>query len=100
MGQAMVFGLGSVAPNEDKTKLANSLIAGIGGTTIISSAFTIIPITIVDFKNSVLMKRMGATNIQPFHFILIIIGLFIVQSTFTFFYTRLVATIIFGHQLG
>lgn len=98
MGQAMVFGLGRLVG--DKSVIARSLIAGIGGTTIISSAFTIIPITIVDFKNSVLMKRMGATNVKPIQFILVIVLLFFLQASFTFFYSRFIATLVFGPQLG
>ena len=102
MGEAMIFGLANITRggNNVEHKIANSLIAGIGGTTIVSTAFTILPVTIVDFKNSVLMKRMGATNIQPFHFILSIILLFFIQSTFSFFYTRAAATLIFGARLG
>ena len=70
------------------------------GTTIVSTALSIIPITIVDFQNSVLMKRMGATNIKLWQFILIIVILFLVQSTFSFFYTRFIATLFFGSRLG
>ena len=105
MGQAMVFGLSNFTGIHDPDKLhalqrqiANSLIAGIGGTTIVSAAFSILPVTIVDFKNSVLMKRMGATNIKPITFILAIVLLFFIQSSFSFFYTRIAATIVFGAQ--
>ena len=72
MGEALIF----AAPALIKTiteparhlleeKTAASFVSGISGTTVISSALFLIPITIVDFKNSVLMKRIGATNVKP-----------------------------------
>ena len=105
MGEAMIFGTTTNIANASQQlsaqkSLANSFIAGISGTTIISSALFLIPITIVDFKNSVLMKRIGATNIKPYQFLLMVVVLFIVQSSFSFFYSRIVATIFFGNRLG
>ena len=104
MGEAMIFGTSTNIPIAHRLaaqqRIANSFIAGISGTTIISSALFLIPITIVDFKNSVLMKRIGATNIKPYQFLLMVVVLFIIQSSFSFFYSRIVATLIFGHSLG
>jgi ABC-2 type transport system ATP-binding protein len=70
MGEALIFATYSSIPNHviknaAEHKMAVSFIAGISGTSVISSALFLIPITIVDFKNSVLMKRIGATNVKP-----------------------------------
>ena len=98
MGEALIFGTSNTGSAQKI--IANSFIAGISATTIISSALFLIPITIVDFKNSVLMKRIGATNIKPYQFLLLVVALFVCQSTFSFFYTRTIATLFFGNRLG
>ena len=98
MGEAMIFGTTHILAQQKH--LANSFIVGISGSTVISSALFLIPITIVDFKNSVIMKRIGVTNVRPWQFLMLIIGLFVIQSTFSFFYSRFVATMLFGSRLG
>lgn len=54
------------------------MIAGIAIVNIISVGIFIIPQTIIEFKLSVLLKRIGATNIHPLFLVtaVIIIGVF------------------------
>ncbi|MBP1525782.1 MAG: ABC transporter ATP-binding protein/permease [Spiroplasma ixodetis] len=72
------------------------MIAGIAIVNIISVGIFIIPQTIIEFKLSVLLKRIGATNIHPLFFVtaVIIIGVF--ASIISFLWTLLWGGIYFG----
>ncbi|WP_338959260.1 ABC transporter ATP-binding protein/permease [Spiroplasma endosymbiont of Tiphia femorata] len=76
------------------------MIAGIAIVNIISVGIFIIPQTIIEFKLSVLLKRIGATNIHPLFFVtaVIIIGVF--ASIISFLWTLLWGGIYFGGTYG
>lgn len=76
------------------------MIAGIAIVNIISVGIFIIPQTIIEFKTSVLLKRIGATNIHPLFFVsaVIIIGVF--ASIISFLWTLLWGGIYFGDAYG
>lgn len=76
------------------------MIAGIAIVNIISVGIFIIPQTIIEFKLSVLLKRIGATNIHPLFFVnaVIIIGVF--ASIISFLWTLLWGGIYFGGKYG
>ncbi|WP_338988320.1 hypothetical protein [Spiroplasma endosymbiont of Dasysyrphus albostriatus] len=62
----------------DTVKSLHTLVGSISMLQPMAVGIFIIPQTIVEFKNSVLMKRIGATNIKPIFFVLsvMIIGFF------------------------
>lgn len=76
------------------------MVAGIAIVNIISVGIFIIPQTIIEFKLSVLLKRIGATNIHPLFFVsaVIIIGVF--ASIISFLWTLLWGGIYFGGTYG
>ncbi|WP_338988386.1 ABC transporter ATP-binding protein/permease [Spiroplasma endosymbiont of Dasysyrphus albostriatus] len=76
------------------------MIAGIAIVNIISVGIFIIPQTIIEFKLSVLLKRIGATNIHPLFFVtaVIIIGVF--ASIISFLWTLLWGGIYFNGTYG
>ena len=97
MGEALLFNPNnSIQPQQEHFNQVRSFISGVAVSTVISSGLFLIPTTIVDFKNSVLMKRIGATNVKPYGFVVVVLCLFILNSTFSFFYTRTIATLIYG----
>jgi len=63
----------------------HSLIGSISMVQAMSVGIFIIPQTILEFKNSVLMKRIGATNIKPIFFVASVVTiafLFIIVAFF------------------
>lgn len=75
-----------------------SLVAGIAVTQIIAIGIFFIPQTIIDFKNSVLMKRIGASDIKALWFVSAIVAMGILSSIIAFLWTLLWAGIFFGHM--
>ncbi|WP_338985466.1 ABC transporter ATP-binding protein/permease [Spiroplasma endosymbiont of Diplazon laetatorius] len=80
--------------------LLHNLIGSLAMMQIISVGIFIIPQTILEFKNSVLMKRIGATNIRPIFFILTVVAMGIFFMIIGFLWTLLWAGIMFGGSLG
>jgi len=74
------------------------LIGGIAIMQVISIGIFIIPQTIIEFKNSVLMKRIGSTNIHPLSFVLATIIMGIIFAIIAFLWTLLWAGIFFGQE--
>ncbi|PQP79027.1 hypothetical protein C6B38_02615 [Spiroplasma sp. ChiS] len=60
----------------------------------------IIPQTILEFKNSVLMKRIGATNIKPVFFVFSVMIVGMIFIVLSFLWTLLWAGILFGSTFG
>ncbi|AKX33834.1 ABC transporter ATP-binding protein [Spiroplasma litorale] len=87
-------------PEMKEYTLLHNLIGSIAIMQIISAGIFIIPQTILDFKNSVLMKRIGATNIKPLFFILSVVTMGILFMIAGFFWTLLWAGIMFGGEYG
>ncbi|QBQ07481.1 ABC transporter ATP-binding protein [Spiroplasma gladiatoris] len=80
--------------------LLHNIIGSISITQIIATGIFVIPQTIIEFKNSVLLKRIGATNIKPLFFVLTVITIGTIFMVITFFWTLLWAGIMFGSSYG
>ena len=78
----------------------HSLIGSISMVQAMSVGIFIIPQTILEFKNSVLMKRIGATNIKPIFFVASVVTIAFLFIIVAFFWTLLWAGIFFGHRFG
>lgn len=76
------------------------LVVGISIMQIISIGIFFVPQTIIEFKSSVLMKRIGATNVHPRLFVGVIIILGVFFSLLAFLWTLLWAGIFFGNKFG
>ncbi|WP_338983969.1 ABC transporter ATP-binding protein/permease [Spiroplasma endosymbiont of Othius punctulatus] len=74
----------------------HGIIGALAAMQIIACGIFIIPQTILDFKNSVLMKRIGATNIKPFVFVLTVNVTGIIIMALGFFWTLLIGGFMFG----
>jgi len=64
--------------------LLQQLVVGISVMQIISIGIFFVPQTIIEFKSSVLMKRIGATSIKPRLFVGVIIIMGVIFSVFAF----------------
>lgn len=73
-----------------------SSIIGILTFQIVSSGIQQIPSAIMEFKNSVLLKRIGATPIKPIDFILNVVLVYFSFIVFQIFWIVLWTTLIFG----
>ncbi|WP_338985907.1 ABC transporter ATP-binding protein/permease [Spiroplasma endosymbiont of Thecophora atra] len=84
----------------DTVKSLHTLVGSISMLQPMAVGIFIIPQTIVEFKNSVLMKRIGATNIKPIFFVfsVMIIGFFFMIATFL--WSLLWVGIMFGGTYG
>lgn len=78
----------------------HSLVGSISMVQAMSVGIFIIPQTILEFKNSVLMKRIGATNIRPVFFVTSVIFIGFVFIVVAFLWTLLWAGIFFGRRFG
>lgn len=78
----------------------HSLVGSISMVQAMSVGIFIIPQTILEFKNSVLMKRIGATNIKPVFFVTSVIFIGFVFIVLAFLWTLLWAGIFFGQRFG
>ncbi|WP_342275678.1 hypothetical protein [Spiroplasma endosymbiont of Nebria brevicollis] len=76
------------------------MIAGIAIVNIISVGIFVIPQTIIEFKTSVLLKRIGATNIHPLFFVSAVIVMGLVMSIISFLWTLLWGGVYFGGTYG
>lgn len=85
---------------ENGRSLLHSLVGSMAIMQVIATGVFIIPQTILEFKNSVLMKRIGATNIKPLFFVLSINVMGIVFMTIGLLWTLLWAGIMFGNEFG
>ena len=80
--------------------LLQQLVVGISVMQIISIGIFFVPQTIIEFKSSVLMKRIGATSIKPRLFVGVIIIMGVIFSVFAFLWTLVWAGIFFGGKYG
>lgn len=78
----------------------HSLVGSISMVQAMSVGIFIIPQTILEFKNSVLMKRIGATNIRPVFFVISVIIIGFIFILVAFLWTLLWAGIFFGQRFG
>ncbi|AOG60783.1 ABC transporter ATP-binding protein [Spiroplasma helicoides] len=92
-----MFGDGS---SSTEYSLLHNLVGSIAITQIIATGIFVIPQTILEFKNSVLLKRIGATNIKPIFFVLTVVTMGVLFMLLTFFWTLLWAGIMFGTTYG
>ncbi|WP_339021498.1 ATP-binding cassette domain-containing protein [Spiroplasma endosymbiont of Atherix ibis] len=98
--QGIVSKLMPVAEGQNKWILLHNSIGSLSLMQIISVGIFIVPQTILEFKNSVLMKRIGATNIKPIFFILNVVTMGIFFMIIGFLWTLLWAGIMFGNEFG
>lgn len=87
-------------PIQDGVLPIHSLIGSISMVQAMSVGIFIIPQTILEFKNSVLMKRIGATNIKPIFFVASVVTIAFIFIIIAFFWTLLWSGIFFGHRFG
>ncbi|AUB31401.1 ABC transporter ATP-binding protein/permease [Spiroplasma floricola] len=98
--EGFVFKMMPVVEGQAKWTLLHNLIGSLALMQIISVGIFIVPQTILEFKNSVLMKRIGATNIKPIFFILTVVLMGIFFMIIGFLWTLLWAGIMFGNEFG
>ena len=79
---------------------ARTFINGISVSSIISFGIMMISTIVTDFKTSVIMKRIGATKVSNLTFVGIILCIFLFTSFFSFFYVRLIGTLLYGWRDG
>ncbi|AHI53326.1 ABC transporter ATP-binding protein/permease [Spiroplasma culicicola] len=96
-GFAFKGGMGNPEMGES---LVHSIIGSLSAMQIIAVGVFIIPQTILEFKNSVLMKRIGATNIKPTFFVITVNLSGIAIMLIGYFWTLLWAGIMFGGSFG
>lgn len=85
---------------DDPGKIIHNLIGSISMTQAMSVGIFIIPQTILEFKNSVLLKRIGATNIKPVFFVGAVITVGFLFILLAYLWTLLWAGILFGKDYG
>jgi ABC-2 type transport system ATP-binding protein len=100
----MLFLLGNLytssAMGTDNTSTLHSLVGSYGAVSALGVGFFIIPSTIIEFKSSVLMKRIGATNIKPIFFLLSVLVIGFILVIVSLLWTMLWAGILFGYKYG
>lgn len=84
----------------EKLALVQQMVAGVAIVNIISVGMFVIPQTIIEFKTSVLLKRIGATDIHPFFFVSAVIIMGLIMSIISFLLTLLWGGIYFGQTYG
>ncbi len=92
-----------LSPGESATEkllYVQTLIAGIAIVQITGIGIFVIPEMIIEFKKSILMKRIGATGIKPISFNITIISIGFILTLVSFLWSYLWAGIIFGSQFG
>ncbi|MDQ7983257.1 MAG: ABC transporter ATP-binding protein/permease [Spiroplasma sp.] len=94
------FAFSSMPVGEDGILPLHSLVGSISMVQAMSVGIFIIPQTILEFKNSVLMKRIGATNIKPVFFVISVIIIGFIFIVVAFLWTLLWAGIFFGNKFG
>ncbi|WP_381415141.1 ATP-binding cassette domain-containing protein [Spiroplasma endosymbiont of Anurida maritima] len=78
----------------------HTIIGSIAMVQAMSVGIFVIPQTIVEFKTSVLMKRIGATNIKPITFVISVMLVGLLFIIIAFLWTMLWGGIMFGTQFG
>lgn len=78
----------------------HSLVGSYATMSALGIGFFVIPSTIIEFKTSVLMKRIGATNIKPVFFLLSVVAIGFLLVIVSMFWSVLWAGIMFGHKYG
>ncbi|KAF0851452.1 ABC transporter ATP-binding protein/permease [Spiroplasma poulsonii] len=86
--------------NDNPAQNIHTLVGSIAMVQAMSVGIFIIPQTILEFKNSVLMKRIGATNIKPVFFVLSVMFVGLIFIITSFLWTLLWAGIFFGPSFG
>ena len=84
----------------DRLDSLHSLVGSISMVQAMSVGIFIIPQTVLEFKNSVLMKRIGATNIKPVFFVVSVIFIGFIFIVVAFLWTLLWAGIFFANKYG
>lgn len=95
----LILFLQGFAFSTEASKL-HSLVGSVSMVQAMSVGIFIIPQTILEFKNSVLMKRIGATNIRPVFFVISVITIGFIFILVAFLWTLLWAGIFFGSKFG
>lgn len=88
------------AYNDVSLDALKTIIQGITVVQIISIGIFVMPETIIDFKNSVILKRIGATHIKSSVFILSLAVLGFLFGLFSYFWSIMWAGIFFGNEHG
>ena len=80
----------------DSTSAMRSLVGGIITSSTITIAFIQMPGAVNEFKNSVVLKRIGATRLKIWQFFLILILFYFILAILAFFFVCLVAGVLFA----
>lgn len=99
LGRAVQF-LYPEATDAEKLQYVQTLVAGVSIVQIAGIGIFVMPEMIIEFKKSILMKRIGATGIRPIIFNVTIIGIGFALTLFSFLWSTLWSGILFGSQLG
>ncbi|AXK50818.1 ABC transporter ATP-binding protein/permease [Spiroplasma alleghenense] len=80
--------------------IIKQLTTSVATVCIIIVGISVLPQTLIEFKNSGLMKRIGATNTRVFNFMLSTISICVIFMILTFFWTMLWSGLMFGWEFG
>lgn len=86
--------------NNNPGQKIHTLVGSIAMVQAMSVGIFIIPQTILEFKNSVLMKRIEATNIKPVFFVFSVMIVGMIFIVLSFLWTLLWEGILFGPTFG
>ncbi|WP_338971441.1 ABC transporter ATP-binding protein/permease [Spiroplasma endosymbiont of Panorpa germanica] len=81
-------------------KIIKQLTVSVGTVCIIIVGISVLPQTLIEFRNSGLMKRIGSTNTRAINFIISTIGICVIFMILTFLWTLLWSGIMFGWEFG
>lgn len=99
VGRAIQFLTPDLSDNE-KLLYIQTLIIGVAIVQILSIGIFVMPEMIIEFKKSVLLKRIGATGIKPISFNITIINIGFLLTLISFIWSMLWSGIIFGFEWG
>ncbi len=99
VGRAIQF-LTPDLSEKEKLLYVQTLIIGVAIVQILSIGIFVMPEMIIEFKKSVLLKRIGATGIKPLSFNLTIINIGFLLTLISFVWSTLWSGIIFGYEWG
>ncbi|AGM26406.1 putative ABC-2 type transporter protein [Spiroplasma syrphidicola EA-1] len=90
-------------PNVSQAETFSKLQQIIGAMALmpaISVGVFVVPFTLIEIKDSVLFKRIGATSVKPYMFIFTVISASVVMTTIGLFWTFLCGGLFYGWNYG
>ena len=76
-----------------------TFVGGLVAWSAITISFLQMPGTVIEFKNSVVLKRIGATRLKIWQFFLVLIGFYSLLAVIATFYLSLIAGILLASRM-